>query len=176
MFRADGIEILLNEVGGLAVLSCGEEKGANGALGTQHDLAFDATTLLYMPHCPRSLFNDLFRKNWSVESLRRLVILGNRLDMYDDPYDFSLPLRLTRAVLILSHELAEPIPAPPSPPKPPSSPRSFPFLRSSPSHPTAIISMFSTTWHCSGSLRNGSWRSPRSFGGTRVRLAEKSGR
>lgn len=80
----------------------GSERGrgrANKALATQHDLSFNATTLLYMPHCPRSLFNDLFRKNWSVASLRRLVILGNRLDMYDDPYAFLAPSQLPRTCL-----------------------------------------------------------------------------
>lgn len=38
-----------------------------------------------MPHCPRSMFDDLLRKNWSVEGLKNLIILGNRLDMYEDP-------------------------------------------------------------------------------------------
>lgn len=38
-----------------------------------------------MPHCPRTLFDELLRKNWSAAKLSRLVIFGNRLDMYDDP-------------------------------------------------------------------------------------------
>jgi len=38
-----------------------------------------------MPHCPRSLFDLLLRRNWTPERLRRLVLVGNRLDMYDDP-------------------------------------------------------------------------------------------
>ncbi|ORY72215.1 hypothetical protein BCR35DRAFT_307768 [Leucosporidium creatinivorum] len=55
------------------------------ALKAEHDLTFDTVTLLYMPHCPRPLFNELIRKNWDPAKLRRLVLLGNRLDMYDDP-------------------------------------------------------------------------------------------
>lgn len=40
---------------------------------------------MYMPHCPRSLFNELLKRNWSKAGLRRIVLVGNRLDMYDDP-------------------------------------------------------------------------------------------
>ncbi|SCV69155.1 BQ2448_2175 [Microbotryum intermedium] len=51
----------------------------------QHDLVFDSPTLLYMPHCPRSLFDLLLERSWSRTGLKNLIILGNRLDMYDDP-------------------------------------------------------------------------------------------
>lgn len=43
-----------------------------------------------MPHCPRSLFDDILRMNWSVEGLKNLVIIGNRLDMYEDPWVLSM--------------------------------------------------------------------------------------
>ena len=42
-------------------------------------------TLLYMPHCPRFLYDQLLQKNWSIEGLRRIVLLGNALDIYNDP-------------------------------------------------------------------------------------------
>lgn len=93
-FRNDGMEVMLTEVSSpcLSVVSshdsCWNVRSTSTDLGTcvtQHDLLFDVPTLVYMPHCPRSLFDDLLRKNWSVEALKRLVILGNRLDMYDDP-------------------------------------------------------------------------------------------
>lgn len=38
-----------------------------------------------MPHCPRSLFDLLLARNWNKDRLSHVVLLGNRLDMYDDP-------------------------------------------------------------------------------------------
>ncbi|KAM0756318.1 hypothetical protein T439DRAFT_26445 [Meredithblackwellia eburnea MCA 4105] len=54
-------------------------------LRSEHDFNFKETTLLFMPHCPRSLFEELLRKNWNPSHLSRLIILGNRLEQYEDP-------------------------------------------------------------------------------------------
>lgn len=61
-------------------------------VGTQHPLRLDRRTLLYIPHGPRTLFEALLRANWtSPAQLERVVLLANRLDLYDDPtYSGSL--------------------------------------------------------------------------------------
>lgn len=52
----------------------------------QHPLHLPRPTLLYIPHGPRTLFDALLAANWtSAEQLGRVVVLGNRLDLYDDP-------------------------------------------------------------------------------------------
>jgi hypothetical protein len=58
----------------------------------KHALRLDCTTLLYIPHGPRTLFEALLSANWtSPEQLGRTILLGNRLDLYDDPtYSGSL--------------------------------------------------------------------------------------
>ncbi|GAA5984655.1 hypothetical protein JCM11641_004552 [Rhodosporidiobolus odoratus] len=55
-------------------------------LPAEHPLRLTRPTLLYIPHGPRTLFEALLRANWtSSEQLQRVIILGNRLDLYDDP-------------------------------------------------------------------------------------------
>ncbi|GAA6006339.1 hypothetical protein JCM10207_000610 [Rhodosporidiobolus poonsookiae] len=58
----------------------------HSVLSAEHPLRLTRPTLLYIPHGPRTLFDALLRANWtSPDQLRRVVILGNRLDLYDDP-------------------------------------------------------------------------------------------
>ncbi|KAF9172615.1 sensitivity to red-light reduced protein [Mortierella sp. AD011] len=49
---------------------------------TKHQIK--ASTLLYMPHCPKGLYSHVLEANWSREKLNQLVILGNRFTMYDE--------------------------------------------------------------------------------------------
>ncbi|TKA56254.1 hypothetical protein B0A53_01545 [Rhodotorula sp. CCFEE 5036] len=64
----------------------------HSVLSGDHALRLDRTTLLYIPHGPRTLFEALLSANWtSPEQLGRTILLGNRLDLYDDPtYSGSL--------------------------------------------------------------------------------------
>ncbi|POY70266.1 hypothetical protein BMF94_6852 [Rhodotorula taiwanensis] len=57
-----------------------------------HPLRLDQPTLLYIPHGPRTLFEAILAANWdSPEQLSRVILFGNRLDLYDDPtYSGSL--------------------------------------------------------------------------------------
>jgi len=42
----------------------------------------DTTTLIYMPHCPRTLYQNLLFSSWSEDALGRLVLLSNDLSGY----------------------------------------------------------------------------------------------
>ena len=33
--------------------------------------------LVFMPHCPKALYNNLLFSNWSIDRLSRLIIFGN---------------------------------------------------------------------------------------------------
>ncbi|BGP37827.1 hypothetical protein JCM10450v2_001759 [Rhodotorula kratochvilovae] len=61
-------------------------------LSSDHPLRLSRPTLLYIPHGPRTLFEALLRANWtSASQLQRVILLANRLDLYDDPtYSGSL--------------------------------------------------------------------------------------
>lgn len=39
-------------------------------------------TFVYMPHCPKELYEALLRANWDKNALERLVLCGNELSMY----------------------------------------------------------------------------------------------
>ncbi|GAA5978264.1 hypothetical protein JCM10908_004291 [Rhodotorula pacifica] len=67
----------------------------HSVLSGDHPLKLDRSTLLYIPHGPRTLFEALLAANWtSADQLGRVVLLGNRLDLYDDPtYSGSLQER-----------------------------------------------------------------------------------
>ncbi|GAA5938728.1 hypothetical protein JCM3775_001974 [Rhodotorula graminis] len=67
-------------------------------LPSDHPLVLDRPTLLYIPHGPRTLFEALLRANWtSPAQLQRVVLLANRLDLYDDPtYSGSLKSKSRR--------------------------------------------------------------------------------
>ncbi|GAA5989926.1 hypothetical protein JCM5350_004967 [Sporobolomyces pararoseus] len=54
-------------------------------LSSDFPLRLRASTFLYIPHGPRSLFNQLIEQNWSADQLCKMIIFGNRLDLYDDP-------------------------------------------------------------------------------------------
>ncbi|GAA5966370.1 hypothetical protein JCM3765_005080 [Sporobolomyces pararoseus] len=54
-------------------------------LSSDFPLRLDTPTFLYIPHGPRSLFNQLIEQNWSADQLSKMIIFGNRLDLYDDP-------------------------------------------------------------------------------------------
>ena len=64
----------------------------------QYPLHLDRPTLLYIPHGPRTLFEALLRANWSSPAqLERVILLANRLDLYDDPtYSGSLKSKARR--------------------------------------------------------------------------------
>ena len=34
-------------------------------------------TIFYMPHCGTALYNNLLWRNWSVDALSKVVIIGN---------------------------------------------------------------------------------------------------
>lgn len=36
-----------------------------------------------MPHCPRALYHNLLLENWTVENLRKIIIIGNSFSAYD---------------------------------------------------------------------------------------------
>lgn len=38
-------------------------------------------TLFYMPHCPTTLYDNLFRSNWNIQLLNNLCLIGNSLSM-----------------------------------------------------------------------------------------------
>ena len=40
------------------------------------------STLLYMPHCDKSLYEESLRRYWRRERLSRVVLLGNDLSLY----------------------------------------------------------------------------------------------
>ncbi|GAA6013159.1 hypothetical protein JCM11491_005200 [Sporobolomyces phaffii] len=54
-------------------------------LSSEFPLRLDSPTLLYIPHGPRPLFDSLVELNWSAARLSNVILLGNRLDLYDDP-------------------------------------------------------------------------------------------
>ncbi|RIB15602.1 SRR1-domain-containing protein [Gigaspora rosea] len=41
-------------------------------------------TLFYMPHCPLGLYNNLIEANWDRVKLKDVIIVGNRLDFYNE--------------------------------------------------------------------------------------------
>ncbi|CAG8518463.1 14200_t:CDS:2 [Dentiscutata heterogama] len=41
-------------------------------------------TLFYMPHCPLGLYNNLIEANWDRIKLKDIIIVGNRLDFYNE--------------------------------------------------------------------------------------------
>jgi len=40
----------------------------------------DTKTLLYLPHCPKQLTNNLLHSNWDLDGLENLVLLANSFD------------------------------------------------------------------------------------------------
>lgn len=83
-FTASAIEPLDNDVGlGYLPWKSFSDHIVNWR---QYDFTLIEPTLLYMPYCPLSLYDDLLRLNWTPEGLSRIVLLGNRLDIYGDPY------------------------------------------------------------------------------------------
>ena len=39
-------------------------------------------TLVYMPHCPKELYEALLRANWKKEALDHIILCGNELSLY----------------------------------------------------------------------------------------------
>lgn len=39
-------------------------------------------TLVYMPHCPKELYEALLRANWNENRLRQCILVGNTLEHY----------------------------------------------------------------------------------------------
>lgn len=40
-------------------------------------IAIDSVTLIYAPHCPKQLINNLLWKNWNSEALKQIIYIGN---------------------------------------------------------------------------------------------------
>lgn len=49
---------------------------------SQHDLRINEPTFLYMPHCPRSLYESLLATN--KEHLENIILLSNELKVYSE--------------------------------------------------------------------------------------------
>jgi len=47
-------------------------------------------TLFYMPHCPLGLYNNVIASNWERKKLEKIILVGNRLDFYDETMSTSL--------------------------------------------------------------------------------------
>ncbi|KAK9719973.1 hypothetical protein K7432_004456 [Basidiobolus ranarum] len=43
-----------------------------------------ALTLFYMPHCGKTLYNNVLASNWSREDIKNVLLVGNRLEMYHE--------------------------------------------------------------------------------------------
>lgn len=59
-------------------------------------------TFVYMPHCPRELYEALLRANWTHDALARIVLCGNDLSAYaltgGDRSTFTCLLRAAECV------------------------------------------------------------------------------
>lgn len=64
---------------------------------------FEHPTLVYMPHCPRELYEALLRANWDRQQLQTLVLCGNELDMY--PQNEEIPCISRIAPYVQSYPL-----------------------------------------------------------------------
>lgn len=61
-----------SEVNVLQALNCSvAEKNVEGKVEVEGE------TLIYAPHCPKQLINNLLWKNWNVEKLKHLIYIGN---------------------------------------------------------------------------------------------------
>ncbi|CAB4431564.1 unnamed protein product [Rhizophagus irregularis] len=47
-------------------------------------------TLFYMPHCPLGLYNNVIASNWERNKLEKIILVGNRLDFYDETMSTTL--------------------------------------------------------------------------------------
>ncbi|CAI2173865.1 20357_t:CDS:2 [Funneliformis geosporum] len=45
-------------------------------------------TLFYMPHCPIGLYNNVIASNWEKKKLEKIILVGNRLDFYNEGVPF----------------------------------------------------------------------------------------
>ena len=50
----------------------------------RHPLPDDSkeATIVYMPHCPRALYQNVLASNWTEGRLGRVILLANELDGY----------------------------------------------------------------------------------------------
>lgn len=60
------------EIGILQQLNC-----SVAAKNLEGKVQIDKPTLVYAPHCPKQLINNLLWRNWNVDSLQQLVYVGN---------------------------------------------------------------------------------------------------
>lgn len=61
-----------SEVNILKTLNCSvAERNVEGKI------KIERFTLIYAPHCPKQLINNLLWKNWNAESLKQLIYIGN---------------------------------------------------------------------------------------------------
>ncbi|KAJ1668051.1 hypothetical protein IW140_000784 [Coemansia sp. RSA 1813] len=47
-------------------------------------------TLFYMPHCEIFLYENLLSANWTIESLSRIMLIGNNLQRYQESHDVDM--------------------------------------------------------------------------------------
>ena len=78
--RVELFEPLLSNVEQRAARALGFELIARNELGWRP--IGSRRTLFFMPHCPKWLYHNVLASNWSRESLRRVIIVGNSFTVY----------------------------------------------------------------------------------------------
>lgn len=81
LFQAQDLD-LVAELGMLLPTDNTVRRGACYADAQCGHYTLTVPTFVYMPHCPRELYEALLRANWSSESLRDTVLCGNDLSHY----------------------------------------------------------------------------------------------
>lgn len=61
-----------SEVNILKTLNC-----LVSAKNVEGKVAIEGVTLIYAPHCPKQLINNLLWKNWNTDALKDLIYIGN---------------------------------------------------------------------------------------------------
>lgn len=61
-----------SEVNVLKTLNC-----SVAAKNVEGKVEIDGVTLMYAPHCPKQLINNLLWKNWNEDTLKHLIYIGN---------------------------------------------------------------------------------------------------
>lgn len=61
-----------SEVNVLKTLNC-----SVAAKNVEGKVEIDGVTLVYAPHCPKQLINNLLWKNWNADTLKQLIYIGN---------------------------------------------------------------------------------------------------
>ena len=81
------------------------EENERGKRSIQND--DDSITLFFMPHCPMSLYTNLFHTNWDF--LQKVLIFGNSLDNYIDGGHTSITTDLQKQQALKILETLQPL-------------------------------------------------------------------